>query len=105
MKKLVLTALSLIFTAGIACAQTPAPMSPEKAATPPMSSCASKAVDKNGKPLAGAAKTSFMKKCEGGDKSGAAAKCEAKAVAKTGKPLAGAAKQSFMKKCEADAAK
>jgi hypothetical protein len=27
-------------------------------------SCASKAVDKNGKPLAGAAKTSFMKKCE-----------------------------------------
>ena len=27
-------------------------------------SCESKAVDKNGKPLAGAAKASFMKKCE-----------------------------------------
>ncbi len=26
--------------------------------------CEAKAVDKNGKPLAGAAKTSFMKKCE-----------------------------------------
>jgi len=26
--------------------------------------CAAKAVDKNGKALAGAAKTSFMKKCE-----------------------------------------
>lgn len=106
MKKIVLTALSLIFTAGIACAQTPAPSSPDKAAAmPPMSSCASKAVDKNGKPLAGAAKTSFMKKCEAGDKGGAAAKCEAKAVGKNGKPLAGAAKQSFMKKCEADAVK
>ena len=61
--------------------------------------CEKKAVDKNGKPLAGAAKTSFMKKCEGG---GASA-CEAKAVDKNGKPLAGAAKTSFMKKCEADA--
>jgi len=27
-------------------------------------SCDAKAVDKNGKPLAGAAKTSFIKKCE-----------------------------------------
>ncbi|WP_347232086.1 hypothetical protein [Janthinobacterium sp. 17J80-10] len=62
-------------------------------------------MDKNGKPLAGAAKTSFIKKCEGGDKGGAAAKCETKAVGKNGKPLAGAAKQSFLKKCEADAAK
>lgn len=105
MKKLVLTALGLFFAAGIACAQTPAPASSDKAAMPPMSNCASKAVDKNGKPLAGAAKTSFMKKCEAGDKGGAAAKCEAKAVGKNGKPLAGAAKQSFMKKCEADAAK
>jgi hypothetical protein len=26
--------------------------------------CELKAIDKNGKPLAGAAKTSFMKKCE-----------------------------------------
>lgn len=60
------------------------------------SDCASKAVGKDGKPLAGAAKTSFMKNCE-------ADACAAKAIDKNGKPLAGAAKSSFMKKCEADA--
>lgn len=65
-------------------------------------SCDAKAVDKNGKPLAGAAKNSFMKKCE---KETAAASCETKAVDKNGKALAGAAKNSFMKKCEADAHK
>ena len=63
-------------------------------------SCDAKAIDKNGKPLAGAAKTSFVKKCE---KETAGAACETKAVDKTGKALAGAAKNSFMKKCEADA--
>ena len=63
--------------------------------------CEAKAVDKNGKPLAGAAKTSFMKKCEGD--SGTAA-CEAKAVDKNGKALAGAAKTSSVKKCMAEAA-
>lgn len=62
-------------------------------------SCEAKAVDKNGKALAGAAKTSFMKKCES-DAGGAS--CEAKAVDKNGKALAGAAKTSFMKKCSAD---
>lgn len=62
--------------------------------------CDAKAVDKNGKPLAGAAKTSFVKKCE---KDTAAASCETKAVDKNGKALAGAAKNSFMKKCESDA--
>ena len=65
--------------------------------------CEAKAVDKNGKPLAGAAKTSFMKKCTG--EGGGASACEAKAVSKDGKPLAGAAKTSFMKKCEAEAKK
>lgn len=50
--------------------------------------CSSKAVGKDGKPLAGAAKTSFMKKC-----------CEDSAVGKDGKPLSGAAKTSFVKKC------
>jgi hypothetical protein len=55
--------------------------------------CDSKAVSKDGKPLAGAAKTSFMKKCM-------ADSCEPKAVDKNGKPLAGAAKTSFMTKCE-----
>ena len=65
--------------------------------------CEKKAVDKNGKALAGAAKTSFMKKCEGEGAAGAS--CEAKAVDKNGKALAGAAKTSFVKKCEADSKK
>lgn len=53
------------------------------------------------KKLAGAAKTSFMKKCEGDAKaSDAAAACEAQAKEKK---LAGAASTSFLKKCEADA--
>jgi hypothetical protein len=55
--------------------------------------CDSKAVGKDGKPLAGAAKTSFMKKCMADD-------CATKAVGSDGKALAGAAKTSFMKKCE-----
>jgi hypothetical protein len=59
-------------------------------------SCESQAIDKNGKPLAGAAKASFVKKCK-------ADACEAKAVGSDGKKLAGAAKASFLKKCEAGA--
>ena len=47
-----------------------------------------KAVSADGKPLAGAAKTSFMKKC-----------CEANAKSADGKPLSGAAKNSYVKKC------
>jgi hypothetical protein len=58
--------------------------------------CESKAVGKDGKPLAGAAKTSFIKKCK-------TDACADKAVSADGKPLAGAAKASFLKKCEADA--
>jgi hypothetical protein len=58
--------------------------------------CESKAVGKDGKALAGAAKTSFMKKCM-------ADSCATKAVSQDGKPLAGAAKNSFMKKCESGA--
>ena len=65
-------------------------------------SCEAKALDKNGKALAGAAKSSYMKKCEGDAGSGGI--CEAKALDKNGKALAGAAKTSFMKKCEGDAA-
>jgi hypothetical protein len=55
--------------------------------------CESKAIDKNGKPLAGAAKTSFLKKCKRDA-------CEPKAVDSNGKPLSGAAKNSFLQKCE-----
>ncbi len=61
-------------------------------------SCATKAVDKNGKPLAGAAKTSFVAKC----KKDAQTDCETKAVDKNGKALAGAAKTSSVKKCVSD---
>ena len=62
-------------------------------------SCDDRAVGKDGKKLAGAAKASFMKKCEAEAKPA----CEEKAIDKNGKKLAGAAKTSFMKKCEADA--
>jgi hypothetical protein len=60
--------------------------------------CDAKAAEKK---LAGAAKTSFLKKCE---KDSAGEACAAKAMDKNGKPLAGAAKNSFVKKCEKDAA-
>lgn len=59
------------------------------------SSCEAQAVEKK---LAGAAKTSFIKKCE--KDAGAGASCEAKA---TEKKLAGAARNSFIQKCERDA--
>ena len=79
MKRLFLAALITAFAAGSAMAQ----------------SCETKAVGKDGKPLAGAAKTSFLKKCKEDV-------CTPKAVGKDGKPLAGAAKASFMKKCDAE---
>jgi opacity protein-like surface antigen len=79
MKTILLAAIVAVFAAGSAFAQD--------------ASCDSKAVGKDGKPLAGAAKTSFMKKCM-------ADACATKAVGSDGKPLAGAAKTSFMKKCE-----
>jgi hypothetical protein len=78
MKRIFLAALVATFAIGSAVAQE---------------SCESKAMGKDGKPLAGAAKTSFMKKCM-------ADTCATKAVSADGKPLAGAAKTSFMKKCE-----
>jgi hypothetical protein len=78
MKRIFLAAIITAFALGSAAAQE---------------SCDTKAVGKDGKPLAGAAKTSFMKKCM-------ADSCATKAVSSDGKPLAGAAKTSFMKKCE-----
>ena len=76
MKRLFLVVFLSLFAAGPVIAQEGA-------------ACAAKAVSKDGKALAGAAKASSMKKC-----------CEASAVGKDGKKLAGAAKASFMKKCE-----
>lgn len=73
MKRIILAALITAFAIGSAMAQ----------------SCATKAVGKDGKPLAGAAKTSFMKKC-----------CTDSAIGKDGKPLSGAAKTSYVTKCE-----
>ena len=80
MKHLFLVAALAVFAIGAVMAQE--------------ASCESKAVGKDGKPLAGAAKTSFVKKCK-------TDACEAKAIGKDGKKLAGAAKTSFMKKCGA----
>ena len=79
MKQIFLAAVIATFAAGSAFAQD--------------ASCESKAMSKDGKPLAGAAKDSFMKKCNHDS-------CETKAVGSDGKKLAGAAKNSFMKKCE-----
>lgn len=97
MRKLIIVALSALFAANMAFAAD--------------SGCEAKALSKSGKPLAGAAKSAFMKKCEK-DAAGAAPAapaaaptCEAKAIGKNGKPLAGAAKAASIKKCEADAKK
>ena len=78
MKRLFLAALIMSFAVGSAMAQA---------------TCESRAISKDGKPLAGVAKTSFVKKCKKDA-------CEIKAVSKDGKPLSGAAKNSFMRKCQ-----
>ena len=75
MKRIALALLITTFATGGALAQ----------------SCATKAMSKDGKPLAGAAKTSFIKRC-----------CEDSAVSKDGKPLSGAAKTSHVNKCMKD---
>jgi hypothetical protein len=77
MKRIILAALIAAFASGTAMAQ----------------SCDSRAMSKDGKPLHGAAKTSFVNKCKRDA-------CEGKAVSKDGKPLHGAAKNSFMTKCK-----
>jgi hypothetical protein len=79
MKRIALIAV-LCAMAGSAYAQTP-------------TSCTASAMEKK---LAGAAKTSFMKKCE----ADAMKACDASAAEKK---LAGAAKTSFTKKCLTDA--
>jgi hypothetical protein len=93
MNKILTVALSTLFAAGVM-------FSPLANAA---SDCEAKAVSKEGKPLAGAAKTSFVKKCEAESGGAVAAACADKAIDKNGKALAGAAKNSFMKKCESDA--
>ena len=90
MKNIVIAVLASFFVANVAFADA---------------SCEAKAVSKEGKPLAGAAKAAFIKKCEKEAGASAASSCEAKAVSKEGKPLAGAAKAASIKKCEAEAKK
>jgi len=80
MRSITIAALITVFAVGSAMAQ----------------SCESKAVSAEGKPLHGAAKTSFLKKCRQDA-------CEGKAVSAEGKPLHGAAKNSFMAKCRKSA--
>src|SRR5262249_30742875 len=58
--------------------------------------CESKAVSKLGKPLVGAAKASFIRKCKRDT-------CQRQAVDGKGRRLAGAAKKSSMQKCEREA--
>ena len=96
MKKIIsLIALGLALGVGTAHAASHAGAAPMKGSD---SKCEAQAAEKK---LAGAAKTSFMKKCEadaaGG---GASAACEKSAA---DKKLAGAAKTSHIKKCMEDA--
>lgn len=79
MKRIILATTVLLFAAGSAFAQA---------------TCETQAIGKDGKPLAGVAKMSFVKKCK-------TDACEIKAVGSDGKKLSGAAKTSFMKKCQA----
>ena len=84
MTRLMLVVLLTAFSIGSAAAQAPG-------------TCESKAVGKDGKQLAGAARTSFLTKCK-------REACEPKAIGSDGKPLKGAAKKSFMDKCEREQA-
>ena len=77
MKTVIFAILIASFTAGTAIGQT----------------CESRAVGRDGKPLHGAAKNSFVDKCKH-------AACDSRAVDRNGKPLRGAAKNSFMEKCK-----
>lgn len=83
MKKIIIAALVALFASNVAVAAN---------------DCAARAADKK---LAGAAKNSFMKKCERDAGASDAPSCATRAA---DKKLAGAAKNSFMKKCEKDAA-
>jgi hypothetical protein len=80
MKQMALAALIAAFTIGTALAQN----------------CNSRAFSKDGRQLAGAAKTSFLAKCK-------REACAPKAIGSSGKPLRGAAKRSFMAKCQREA--
>jgi hypothetical protein len=96
MRKIIFAVIGVLFMS-TASAQSPASKVPEQ---PGVQGCEARAKDKNGKPLAGAARNSFLKKCTAAA-GGTVARCEAEAVGKNGKALAGAARTSYMKKCMA----
>jgi len=83
MKKLMIAAAITLFASNVALAANAA--------------CEAQATEKK---LAGAAKTSFLKKCEKDATTAAQKTCDAQAAEKK---LAGAAKTSFTKKCVTDA--
>jgi hypothetical protein len=85
MTRIVTTAATLVCFISAAAFLSPTSLVPAAAQA---GSCKNEAMSKDGKPLAGAARTSAIKKC-----------CETAAVSKEGKPLAGAAKSSSVKKC------
>jgi hypothetical protein len=81
-------------------AAVPSHDTPAMVTSPVAAECESKAVDKAGKPLSGAARTSFMKKCGAeGSRDSTVAACEKKAVGENGRNLVGAARSAFIKKC------
>jgi hypothetical protein len=84
MKRLVFVALLVAMSACCAAVQQILPLD---------TTCELHAMDKNGKPLAGAARSSFIKKCK-------REMCAEKAIGDDGRALTGAAKASFMKNCE-----
>lgn len=83
MKKLIIAAAVALLASNVAFAANAA--------------CETQAAEKK---LSGAAKTSFLKKCEKDATDAATKACDAQAAEKK---LAGAAKTSFTKKCVADA--
>ena len=92
--------LSTIVVAMFLCAGVAHANSHKEAPKMAAADCEKQAADKK---LAGAAKTSFVKKCSAGGAMAASPAAEACAMQATEKKLNGAAKTSFTKKCLADA--
>lgn len=89
-----------LISAGLLCA-APAFSADVSSAALAGARCDANAIDKNGKPLAGAAKDGFLKRCY--REAGLTAECEAKALSKDGKPLTGAARDASVGRCQREA--
>lgn len=99
MHKLITLALVSLFTANVALARTPA----AAPAAAPAGGCEARAVSKAGKPLHGAAKAAFMKKCEKDAPTAATGKStqqdKMKICNKDAAGKKGAERKAFMKEC------